>query len=72
MTNQILHVFARQVVEKNVQHTTIPKRDQTITLVKEIHIRTEPRLGLIGTDYEENLEHVFQSFLDQIDCYERN
>ena len=34
--------------------------------------RTEPRLGLIGTDYEENLEHVFQSLLDKIDCYERN
>ena len=34
--------------------------------------RTEPRLGLIGTDYDEKLEHVFISFLEQIDCYERN
>ena len=34
--------------------------------------RTNPSMGLTGTDYKEKLEHVFCSLLDKIDCYERN
>ena len=46
--------------------------DSRVITDPPVCFRTDPRVGLISTDYQINLLHAYNDVIEQIDTYERN